>query len=123
MITIERLGVRKDGNPVVETSTYIPAAPDHPLAMTLAGVEGHWVLLAVGNSLKHAGAREVTKAEFNSHKSAIAELVEARLVEAQEVLDMAAAVREAKKADVEAELESLGLSAGAISAILDGVKG
>ena len=122
MITFERLGVRDDGNPVIETSTYIPADPNHPLAVELEGHEGFWVRIAVGNSFNHVRAKEVSRAEYNAHVAEIHDLNESRRLDAEEARERAKAELDAKKNEVRAELAKLGLSPQTITAILDQVR-
>lgn len=123
MITIERLGVRPDGNPVIETSTYVPANPEHPLAVTLDSHDGFWVRVAVGNSLAHTQAKEVTPVEFNAAVSEIREMVEIRHLEAEQAREVIEAELTAKKEAVKTELANLGLSPTTVEAILDQVRG
>ena len=123
MITIERLGIRQDGNPVVETSTYVPVAPDHPLAVTLEGQEGYWARMAVGNSFTAIGARSASRQEFEAAKQDINEKAEAIRIEVQARHEQMKAELDAKKDDVRKELSKLGLSQTTIKAILDQVRG
>lgn len=122
MITTERLGVRADGNPVTETSSYISAAPDHPLAVTLVGHEGHWVRIAVGNHLESIGAKPVTQVEYNAAQSKLQEKVSQIAVEFRERQDVILREIEAKKGAIRAELSALGLSSDAVAAILAQVR-
>lgn len=123
MITFERLGIRNsDDNPVIETSTYIPAEIDHPLAVELEGFEGFWVRIAVGNSFTAIGAREVTEAQFNAAKSELEDLIEIREIEAQEQRDRIRAELDSKRTAIRAELSKLGLSSDTITAIIDQVR-
>lgn len=124
MITIERLGIRNsDENPVVETSTYIEVEPDHPMAVELKGHEGHWARIAVGNSLNQLNARPVSRAEFDFAQDEIAARVAEREAAAVEERARIYAEIAAKKAEIEIELLALGLSYGAIKAILAQIKG
>lgn len=122
MITVERYGVRADGNPVIETSTYIPAPPDHPLAVTLDGHEGTWVRIAVGNGLSAVGAQEVTEAKYRLAKDELRDKIERNELEARAKRQAAAEEIAAKKNEVRAELARLGLSPQTITAILDQVR-
>lgn len=124
MITIERLGIRNsDENPVVETSTYIEVEPDHPMAVELTGHEGYWARIAVGNSLNQLNARPVSRAEFDFAQDEIAARVAEREAAAVEERARIHAEIAAKKAEIEIELLALGLSYGAIKAILAQIKG
>lgn len=124
MIVMERLGIRNgDDNPVIETSTYIPAAPDHPNAVELDGYEGTWVLLAVGNAFNQVNARPVSRAEYDSKVAEIQTRIESQALEAQEQRERAMAELAEKKEAVSRELATLGLSPSTIKAILDQVKG
>lgn len=123
MIIKERLGIRSDGNPVIETSTYIPATPDHPDAVELEGVEGDWVLVAVGNAFNQVNATEVSLAEFTQAQEDIKAVLVAKEVEAEEIRNRVAAELAAKKTAIEGELANLGLSSETIQAILSQVKG
>jgi hypothetical protein len=119
----ERFGVRPDGRPITEVTTYIPAEADHPLAVELAGEEGTWVKLSVGNSLAAMGAKEVSKAEFQEAVAEADLLHEAVL---QEIADRQERVRreiEAKQDLIRRELLDLGLSFDAVNAIIRQVKG
>lgn len=118
MITFERLGVREDGNPVIETSTYTEVAPDHPLAVELEGHEGHWALVAVGNSFKHVRAKEVSRAEYNAHVSSLHDLIEERRLEHEAEKERIANDLAHKKDAVDRELTKLGLSRETVMAIL-----
>ena len=124
MITVERLGIRNaDENPVIETSTYIEVEPDHPMAVELKGHEGHFARVAVGNSLSQLNARPVTRAEFDFATDEIAARVADREAEALEEKTRIEAEIEAKKTQIEGELLNLGLSPGAVHAILAQVRG
>lgn len=123
MIVKERYGVRSDGNPVIETSTYIEAAPDHPLAEELEGVEGYWVRVAVGNSLTVTSAKPVSHQKFLEAKEEHRLKVEAAQEELQRQLDIKQREREEKQAEAIAELQAKGISLEAISALLDRAKG
>lgn len=122
MITRERYGVRPDGRPITEVSTYIPAEPDHPLGEELSGVEGTWVRVSVGNSLTAMGATEVSKARFNDAVAEDELRHEAVLQEIADRQERVAREIEAKKDAIRRELADLGLSQDAITAILRNVR-
>jgi|SRR6185295_17522921 len=122
MITRERYGVRPDGRPITEVSTYIPTEPDHPLAEELAGEEGFWVRVSVGNSLTAMGAAEVSKAQFTGVVEEAQLLHEAVLQELADRQERVAQEIEEKKDVIRRELADLGLSQDAVTAILRNVR-
>lgn len=119
MIEVKRFGIRADGNPVIEASTYLPAAPDHPLAVELPGHDGFWVRIAVGNSFSVIGAKPVTEAEYNQAANDIREIVERNEQEARLAREIAAEELATKRLAALNELAALGLSQTTIQAILD----
>lgn len=122
MITRERYGVRADGRPITEVSTYIPIEPDHPLAVEVPGEDGTWVRVSVGNSLTAMGATEVSHVEFTEavqeaelrHEAVLAEIADRQERVQQEI--------EAKRDAIRKELVDLGLSTDAVTAILRQVR-
>lgn len=124
MITLERYGIRNgDDNPVIETSTYIEADPDHPLAVEIEGHEGFWVRVAVGNSLTAVNARPVSKVQYNAAVSELHDRIEVMQAEHEARREAAKMELADKKAQVSKELAKLGLSAQTIDAILAQVQG
>lgn len=122
MITRERYGVRPDGRPVTEVSTYIPIEPDHPLAVEIEGEDGFWVRTSVGNSLTAMGAQAVSRQEFQTAVEE-AELIHESMM--QELADRQARIDqeiEAKRDLIRSELLTLGLSNDAVTEILRQVR-
>lgn len=122
MITRERYGVRPDGRPITEVSSYIPVEPDHPLAEELNGEEGTWVRVSVGNSLTAMGATEVPKAKFTEAVEEAQLLHEAVLQDLADRQERVAQEIEEKKDVIRRELADLGLSQDAVTAILRNVR-
>lgn len=122
MITKERYGVRPDGNTVVETSTYVEATADHPLAEELEDTDGFWVRVAVGNSLVATGAKAVTRAQFQDAKEEHRLLVEAAQEQLQQELDLKRREIEERKAEAIAELKAKGIPLESIQALLGQAK-
>lgn len=122
MITTERLGVRPDGNPIVETSIYIEAAPDHPLAVQVEGHIGYWVRTFLGNSLATHSAVEVTRMEWNAAKSALEEHIAQVKIDREARDEIIREEMKQKKDKIRLELIKLGLSEQTVSAILQQVQ-
>lgn len=122
MITQERYGVRADGNPVTEITMYQEVAADHPMAITLPGLEGHYVKAMVGNSLTAIGAREVTRQQFLDAGEEIRLRGEAVMDELQRKHDLRQRELEEKKSEVRRELAKLGISPDTVNAILRQVR-
>lgn len=118
MITRERYGVRTDGSPVIETSTYVEVSPDNPLAEELQGVDGFWARVAVGNSLTVMAAKSVSKKDYDLAKEEHELRVDAAREELQQELDQKQREQEARQATAMADLRKLGIPLESIQALL-----